>query len=82
MWYLLDKNFEKGIYITIEEPHKIHVELECGVPGWNLLWFTELKLEQLERLSSEDTPRRLMIIHTIESYWVPSQMKTKSKLEI
>ena len=38
------------------------------------------KLEQLERLRSEDTPRRLMITHTIESYWIPSQKKTKSKL--
>ena len=37
------------------------------------------KLEQLERLRSEDTPRRLMITHTIESYWIPSQ---KSKLQI
>ena len=26
------------------------------------------KLEQLERLRSEDTPRRLMITHPIESY--------------
>ena len=41
-----------------------------------------LKLEQLERLCSEDTPRRLMITHTIESYWIPSQKKTKSKLQI
>ena len=39
-------------------------------------------LEQLERLRSEDTPRRLMITHTIESYWIPSQGKTKSKLQI
>ena len=30
------------------------------------------KLEQLERLRSEDTPSRLMITHTIESYWIPS----------
>ena len=37
------------------------------------------KLEQLERLRSEDTPRCLMITHTIESYWIPSQKKTKSK---
>ena len=29
------------------------------------------KLEQLECLRSEDTPRRLMITHTIESYWIP-----------
>ena len=41
-----------------------------------------LKLEQLESLRSEDTPRRLMITHTIESYWIPSQKKTKSKLQI
>ena len=29
---------------------------------------TMSKLEQLERLRSEDTPRRLMITHTIELY--------------
>ena len=40
------------------------------------------KLEQLKRLRSEDTPHRLMITHTIESYWIPSQKKTKSKLQI
>ena len=40
------------------------------------------QLEQLERLRSEDTPRRLMITHTIESYWIPSQKKTKSKSQI
>ena len=28
------------------------------------------ELEQLERLRSEDTLRRLMITHTIESYWI------------
>ena len=39
------------------------------------------QLEQLERLRSEDTPRRLMNTHTIESYWIPSQKKTKSKLQ-
>ena len=37
---------------------------------------------QLECLRSEETPRRLMITHTIESYWIPSQKKTKSKLQI
>ena len=34
------------------------------------------KLEQLERLRSEDTPRRLKITHTIESYLIQSQKKT------
>ena len=40
------------------------------------------ELEQLERLHSEDTPCRLMITHSIESYLIPSQKKTKSKLQI
>ena len=40
------------------------------------------KLERLGRLRSEDTLRRLMITHSIESYWIPSQKKTKSKLQI
>ena len=39
-------------------------------------------LEQIERPLSEDTVRRLMITHTIESYWIPSQKKTKSNLHI
>ena len=43
---------------------------------------TKTQLEQLERLRSEDTPCRLMITHTIESYWISSQKKTKSKLQI
>ena len=40
------------------------------------------KLEQLDPLRSEDTLRRLMITHTIDSYWIPSQKKTKSKLQV
>ena len=37
-----------------------------------------MKLEQLERLRSEDTPRRLVITDFIESCWIP-QVKTRSK---
>ena len=37
------------------------------------VYANESELEQLERLRSEDTPRRLMITHTIESCWIPSQ---------
>ena len=40
-------------------------------------WHLHDKLEQLERLRSEDTPRRLMITHTIESCWVPNQNKVE-----
>ena len=49
---------------------------------WQLNWFHVSqaiileKLEQLERLRSEDTPRRLMITHTMESCWTP--VKTRS----
>ena len=45
--------------------------------GWE-----QNKLERLERLRSGDTPRRLMITHSIGSYWIPSPKKTKSKLQI
>ena len=41
-----------------------------------------IKLEQLERLRSENTPRRPMITHTIDSYQIPCHNKTKSKLQI
>ena len=47
-----------------------------GFPVWG-----SFKLEQLERLRSEDTPRRLMITHTIESYWIPSQKNNRSRTE-
>ena len=40
------------------------------------------QLEQIEHLRSEDTPRHLMITHIIESYWIPTQKKTESKLQI
>ena len=53
----------------------------CNVETGEAL-FLSLLLEQLERLRSEDTPCRLMITHTIKSYWIPSQKKTKSKLQI
>ena len=56
-------------------------KLIMGLDLW-LLLSKHKKLEQLERLRFEDTPRRLMITHTIESYWIPSRKKTKSKLQL
>ena len=41
-----------------------------------------MQLEKLERLDSENNPRRPMITHIIDSYQIPSQKKTKSKLQI
>ena len=38
------------------------------------------ELEQLECLRSEDTPHHLMITHSIELYWIPSQKKNKVKV--
>ena len=58
----------------------------------NMTCSNQMQLEQLECLRSDDTPppppppphthTHLMITHTIESYWIPSQKKTKSKLQI
>ena len=62
--------------------HARAVGLSWQVQNGNLNQSELSKLEQLERLRSEDTPRRLMITHTIESYWIPSQKMTKSKLQI
>ena len=56
-----------------------HVLISKAVSG--LLSQNLSQLEQLERLRSEDTPRRLMITHTIESYWIPSQKNNRSKTE-
>ena len=66
---------------------KLWIESQTGVSYW---W--ENQLEQLERLPSEDTPRRPMITHTIDqfilnpksilltsSYRIPSQNKVKAK---
>ena len=47
----------------------------------HLFRLNQFKLEQLERLRSEETPRRLMISHTIESYWIPSQKYNRSRTE-
>ena len=50
------------------------------------IYLSFLKLEQLERLHSDDAPPPPppppMITHNIESYWIPSQKKAKSKLQI
>ena len=43
---------------------------------WKFCYQLQEKLE-LERLRSEDTPRRPMITHTIESCWIPSQNKVE-----
>ena len=73
------------IEICFRESCSLQVCISLG-NGYNDL----NQLEQLERLRFEDNPppppppppRRLMITHTIESYWIPSQKKTKSKLQI
>ena len=40
-----------------------------------VIYKEEFKLEQLERLGSENTPHRHMITHTIDSYQIPSKIK-------
>ena len=54
-----------------------------GGPPWLtgvILSNTKSKLEQLERLRSEDTPAVFMITHIVESYWIKSKEdKVKGK---
>ena len=45
---------------------------ECVNQMDSSLWWQLNKLEQLERLRSENTPHRRMITHTIDSYQIPS----------
>ena len=62
---------------------EIDIALITYLASSNYLTNAELlQLDQLECLRPDDTPCHLMITHTIESYWIPSQKKTKSKLQI
>ena len=45
-------------------------------------WENQQKLKQLEPLRFKNTPCCPMITHTIDSFQIPSQNKTKSKLQI
>ena len=61
-------------------PWPIISTVVCSSNIWIKTWksnYIHVKLEQLEHLRSEDTPRRLMITHTIESCWIPSQNKVE-----
>ena len=67
--------------------NKIYHSLRQTAQNFNIQFIVpmcqpQLQLGQLECLRSEDTPRHPMIIHTIDSYWIPSHNKTKSKLQI
>ena len=42
----------------------------------------QIKLEQLERLHSENTPGCPVITHTMDLYQIPCHNKTKSNLQI
>ena len=76
---MMCKKIVNGKFKSLETFHPLSLQLHNV---WALCIQIRSKLEQLERLRSEDTPRCLMITHTIESYWIPSQKKTKSKLQI
>ena len=46
------------------------------------IWGVEMASDRtLERLRSEDTPRCLVITHTIESYWIPGKKNNRSRTE-
>ena len=75
----------KNLYhiLLFSQSFILNMDSNKPVPDYIILTQWNLgQLEELERLGSEDTPRRLTITHTIESYWIRSQKKTKSKLQI
>ena len=57
--------------------HPAHIIGKTDLSHWWWAFKKFVKLEQLEHLRSEDTPRCLMITHTIESCWIPSQNKVE-----
>ena len=65
-------------------PNSYWVE-STGEKSWRLFnanWVFFQKLEQLERLHSENTPRCPMITYAMHSYQIPGHNKTRSKLQI
>ena len=63
------------IYFILQQPpivHETSLAFSGSPPNFS-------KLEQLECLHSGNTLRRLMITHTIESYWIPSHIGSQVK---
>ena len=78
---------DKIVFILRRGPDRTNNEhmitsIRLPLQGLALQTLSWDKLDQLERLCSEDTPRCLMINHSIDSHWIPSQKKTQSKLQI
>ena len=65
------------LLVTCSPPSKEYFDAQFVCLCVCLYILQQHELEQLERLRSEDTPRRLMITHTIESCWIPSQNKVE-----
>ena len=83
--YILDVGFAQwGIFLKHKQCswYVMNFEHEWMMEWMDTTIYSLFSSYKLEPLRSEDTPRRLMITHTIESYWIPSQKKTKSKLQI
>ena len=57
--------------------NELEILQSCTKPSLSIVGY-RLILEQLERLRSEATPRRLMITHTIESYWTVKRKQSQS----
>ena len=85
-WYADHKSKCMKKKCNIKTLFPSYSELSCIECYFGEIYFkatsSSSQLAQLECLHSEDTPCRPMITHTNDSYWIPSQNKTKSKLQI
>ena len=69
----LHKPINMTVQVPVKQPWKISLHpLLLFIRTHDI---STTKLEQLECLRSVDTPCRLMITHTIESCWIPSQTR-------
>ena len=80
--HMVSMNWSPLIQVIQSYLSPSHYLNQCWhIPHWNLGSQFQLKLEQLEHVHSENTPRRPMIIHTIDLYQIPCHKKPRSRLQ-
>ena len=83
IWSLWPYKFDYTIVYHVNVGVNFSLFINYRLNNKVIVWIISLKkLEQLECLHSENTPGHPMITHTLDTYRILSQNKTKSKLQI